>query len=109
VGQGRAELLVPRAAAPDNSTGQDFMLIQWQGDAASFDLVAVNLANHRSQCVAPIRLPDPLQTGWQVTDLLGSIQNSTFVPRTSPNGLFLDLPEFGAQLLHFEPLPIQAQ
>src|SRR5213075_1585101 len=57
VGRGQCKLLVPQAAALGNPTGQDFMLVQWMSEGAEFDLVAINLANHRSQCFVPLKLP----------------------------------------------------
>jgi glycosidase len=50
VGRGRAELIPPTAAWPDNPSAQNFVLVQWQATPPQFDLVAVNLAPHRGQC-----------------------------------------------------------
>src|ERR1019366_1509642 len=56
VGQGKGQLSKPRAAWPGNPTAQDFVVVQWQKQGPGFDLVAVNLAGHRSQCYAPLSL-----------------------------------------------------
>jgi hypothetical protein len=103
IGRGPAELLVPLAAGPDNPTGQDFVLVQWQKDGVAFDLVAVNLASHRSQCRAPILLPPASVDAWRVTDLLGVEARVVADSELRNGGLYLDLPQSGTQLLHFEP------
>jgi hypothetical protein len=98
VGRGQCELLVPQAAAPDNPTGQDFVLIQWASEGLAFDLVAINLANHRSQCFAPFKLPESSARNWKTESLLGNPS-----PAISDNnkhlGVYLDLPEYGIEVL----------
>jgi hypothetical protein len=103
IGRGQAELLVPLAAGPDNPTGQDFVLVQWQNGGEAFDLVGVNLASHPSQCRAPLVLPPASVGAWRVTDLLGADAREVADSELRNGGLYLDLPESGAQLLHFEP------
>ena len=104
IGQGTPTLLVPNRAWSDNPTGQHFILIQWTGSATSFDLVVVNLAPHHSQCYAPLKLPAGVTTWWTLKDLLGEdrfVRNNDDLNR---QGLYLDLPAHGAQILHFEPM-----
>jgi hypothetical protein len=103
VGREAGELLVPGSAWEQNPTAQNFVLVQWQGATLSFDLVVVNLAPHRGQCYAPVKLPQSAATDWNVRDLLGS---ETFIRRTEDlqkRGLYLDLAEHGCQLFRFEP------
>ena len=71
VGQGRGELLEPRAAWPDNPTARNFVVVQWQKSAPEFDLVVVNLAPHRSQCYAPLTVQHLTAHNWAMKDLLG--------------------------------------
>ena len=104
VGQGRGELLKPRAAWPDNATAQNFVIVQWQSRAPEFDLVVVNLAPHRSQCYAPLTLQHLTAHNWAMKDLLGQESHQRFGDDLQNQGLYLDLPAHGAQLFHFEPV-----
>jgi hypothetical protein len=104
VGQGRGELSKPRAAWPDNLTAQNLIIVQWQRQAPTFDLVAVNLAPHRSQCYAPLSLEHLAAHNWAMKDLLGQEQYQRSGDDLQNQGLYLDLPAHGAQLFHFEPI-----
>lgn len=101
VGHGPWELLVPRAAWPGNPTGLDFLLVRWQSEPSEFDLVAVNLANHQSQCRVPVQLPPAPNHHWSVRNLLDEDSKSHSPDGLSSDGLLLDFPPHGAQLLHF--------
>jgi hypothetical protein len=103
VGRGQGAMLSPRAAWPGNPTGQNFIAVQWQSRPPEFDVVVVNLAPHRSQCYAPLRLAGLAEFNWSMRDLLGP---ETYVRAGSDlaeQGLYLDLPGHGAQLFHFTP------
>jgi hypothetical protein len=104
VGQGRGELSKPRAAWPGNPTAQNFVIVQWQRQAPEFDLVAVNLAPHPSQCYAPLRLEPLAAHNWAMKDLLGEERHKRSGDDLQSQGLYLDLPAHGAQLFHFEPI-----
>ena len=104
VGQGRGELSKPRAAWPGNPTVQNFVVVQWQTQAPEFDLVAVNLAPHRSQCYAPLSLDHLAAHNWAMKDLLGEERYKRAGDDLQNQGLYLDLPAYGAQLFHFEPI-----
>lgn len=104
VGRGQPRILTPRAAWADNPTGQNFILVQWQVAPPEFDLVAVNLAPHRSQCYAPLSAPGLGEHNWRLRDLLGTEVHERFGEDLAGQGLYLDLPPHGAQLFHFEPL-----
>lgn len=103
IGKGRGELLRPTEAWPGNPSGQNITLVQWQKDQPEFDLVAINLATHPSQCYAPLRIPDASTRNWSVKDSLGDQQFARDRAGIKKNGLFLDLPAHAAQLLHFCP------
>jgi hypothetical protein len=101
VGRGRADLLKPRSAWTENPTAENFILIQWQSNPESFDLVAVNLAAHQSQCYAPLNVPGLAGREWRIRDLLS---DATFVRAgqdLDARGLYLDLPASAACLFHF--------
>jgi glycosidase len=104
VGQGKAELSRPRAAWPGNPTSQNFVIVQWQKQAPAFDLMAVNLAPHPSQCYAPLTLEHLATHNWAMKDLLGPERYKRSGDDLQNQGLYLDLPAHGAQLFHFEPI-----
>jgi hypothetical protein len=103
VGQGQATLLAPRPAWAENPSGQDFILVLWQSKPEEFALVAVNLAAHRSQCYAPVAVPNLADRNWGMRDLLSEERHERFGNDLASQGLYLDLPPHGAQLFHFQP------
>ena len=104
VGRGKWRALVPRAAWPDNPTATNFVIVQWQTSGPAFDLVVVNLAPHRSQCYATLEVENLAEHNWEMRDLLGPERFERFGADLASQGLYLDLPEHGAQLFHFEPV-----
>ncbi|HEY5914046.1 MAG TPA: alpha-amylase, partial [Verrucomicrobiae bacterium] len=96
VGRGSARVLTNEPA-----TG-DCVFIQWEARATDFDVVAVNLTNRRHHCRVELTLPQPNEGEWEMSDLAATDKQP---PHSLPlvNGVLeLDLPEFGAQLLHFQ-------
>jgi hypothetical protein len=104
VGQGNGLVLQPREAWPGNPTCENFVTVQWQAQPPDFDLVAVNLAPHRSQCYAPLSLANLPDHNWSLCDVLGEERYERRGDDLSSQGLYLDLPPLGAQLFHFEPV-----
>lgn len=104
VGQGRGELLRPRAAWSGNPTAQNIILVQWQMAQPNFDLVGVNLASHPSQCYAPINIPNSCDHNWFLKDILGNQHYVRDAAELKKNGLYLDLPAYAAQLFRFQPV-----
>jgi hypothetical protein len=102
VGQGTPEMLAPVKAWPENPTDRNFILVQWTSAAGNVDLIAVNLAPHRSQCFAPVKLAASLDGSCFVTDLVGTERFVRTTGDLRARGLYLDLDAHGAQLLHFE-------
>ncbi len=103
VARGQGQLLAPRAAWPDNPTFQSFVLVQWQTHPPDFDLVAVNLAPHPSQCYAPLTPPGLAESQWRVDDLLSAQHYLRDGQDLRQRGLYLDLPAHGACLFHAQP------
>lgn len=103
VGRGAFQVLPPCEAWPGNPSAQNFIIVQWQAQAPAFDLVVVNLAPHRSQCYVPLAVADLAQHNWTMRDLLGAETYERFGADLAEQGLYLDAPELGAQLFHFEP------
>ncbi len=104
VGSGKGELVRPRAAWAENPTAQNFVVVQWQGERAEFDLVVVNLAPKPSQCYVPLTVPRLEAQDWLMKNLLGDEHYEHNGETLKAPGLYLDLPAFGAQLFHFQPL-----
>jgi len=103
VGQGRATLLRPRAAWPDNQTWRNFVIVQWQTKPGEFDLVVVNLVPHRCQCYVPLTIPNLASHHWSIRDLLGPERYLRVGADLERQGLYLDVPPYAAQIFHFQP------
>ena len=104
VGRGTGEILTQRPAWPDNPTAQNFVVVQWQSQPDCFDLVVVNLAGHRAQCLAPLTVEGLARRNWRMKDLLGDEEYQRYGDDLQNQGLYLDLPAHGAQLFHFTPV-----
>jgi glycosidase len=104
VGKGSFHLLRPGATWSGNSTNQNFALIQWQLHPPAFDLVVVNLAPYRSQCYAPLRATNLAGHDWSLRDLLSMETHERAGKDLATQGLYLELPAYGAQLFHFSPV-----
>lgn len=105
VGQGKGELLRPRAAWQDNPTAQNFVIVQWQAQPDLFDLVVINLATHPSQCVVSLNFPNLSSCSWSMQDLLSDEQYVRPGLELQNHGLFLDVPANAAQLFQLQPQP----
>jgi hypothetical protein len=103
VGKDKGELLRPKEAWAGNPTAQNIILAQWQTEKSEFDLVAINLASHPSQCYAPLNIPDASARNWSAKDLLGQQEFVRDGTEIKKNGLFLDLQAHASQLFHFHP------
>lgn len=102
VRKGWCRILEPRAAWSGNPSHNAVLLFQWQVHEPFFDLAVINLAPHRSQCFAPVIVPEAIRA-WELQNRLGK---ESYVRNTSDlisQGLYLDLPAFGAQLFAFRP------
>lgn len=103
VGEGRARLLRPRAAWPDNQTWRNFVIVQWQTVPDEFDLVVVNLVPHRGQCYVPLNIPNLAAHHWSMRDRMGTERYLRVGSDLERQGLYLDVPPYAAQLFHFTP------
>jgi hypothetical protein len=103
VGRGRAQILVPRAAWDGNPTGQNFIIVQWQEKSPELDLVVVNLASHRSQCYVTLSAPGLKEHHWAMRDRLSEESYVRVGSDIAQQGVYLDLPAYGAQVFHFAP------
>lgn len=103
VGSGVGQILAPRFAWDGNTTAQNFIVVLWQGKESRFDLVVVNLAWHRSQCYVPLGIEGLAESHWTMRDLLGDERYERVGSDLATQGLYLDVPAYGAQLFRFEP------
>jgi len=101
IGTGQPALLRPREAWPGNPTARSFVLVQWPRQPGEFDLVVVNLAPHRAQCYAPVRLDGFEPARWLLADRLGPERYERTRDELRSRGLYLDVPAHAAQLFHF--------
>ncbi len=104
VGRGEGHLVRPREAWAGNPSWQTFAIVQWQARADEFDLVVVNYSAHSSQCYAPLNLPNVAAHQWHLKDLLGDAEYQRESEQLQMQGLYLDLPAYGAQIFHFTPV-----
>ncbi len=100
-GQGR--VLAPRSAWAGNWSHQHFLLVLWSENTNRFDLVVVNLSGQRSQCYAPLDLPEIGDEDWRLRDLLGEETYERVGSDLVQSGLYLDVPAHAAQIFRFEP------
>ncbi len=104
VGRGEGQAIRANPAWDGNPTWQSFVVFQWQGQGPGFDLAVVNLASHRSQCYAVLTAQGLGEHNYRMRDLLGEETYERRGDDLVRQGLYLDLPEQGAQLFHFEPI-----
>lgn len=103
VGRGQSEVLKAKPAWPENPTAGNFVLVRWQAEGrAEFDLVAVNLAPHASQCHVQVTLPGEV-VQWRLKDLLSDEQYERSTAEMTNPGLYLDLKPHQAQVFRCEP------
>jgi len=75
--------------------------VKWQSKPTEFDLAVVNLANHQSQCRAPLRISPPPKRHWWIKNLLSADAQTFCGDDLFSEGLLLDLPPHGVRLLLF--------
>ncbi len=103
VGIGEGRILAPQRAWEDNATAQSFTVVEWQepGRDDRFDLVVVNMAEHRSQCRVPLAARGLAGGTWHLVDRIGSEKWVRDGDDLAQKGLFLDVAGRGAQLFSF--------
>ena len=95
VRHGQWRLLDCVPAWDGNWTWDCFLAFAWEGADARQTLVAVNYADHRSQC--RVRLPFAASSDGLVTfaDLMGPDSYDRAAAELASSGLYLDLPKWG--------------
>ena len=99
--QGEWKLHMCLPAWDENSTWSDFIIFSWM-QAEKLLLVAVNYSDHASQCY--VRLPYPWlhSRNWRLEDWLSPAVYVRLGSDLVENGLYLDMPAWGAQAFSFE-------
>ena len=101
-GKSEGLLLSPKPAWDNNPTHTFFTIVQWfkPGSKTEFDLVVVNLASHHAQCRVALPAQKTSSKMWRLVDRIGSESWLRDPIDAATNGLYLDLPPWGAQLFH---------
>jgi hypothetical protein len=92
VRQGQWQLLECGPAWDGNGSSDAFIAFAWQNSAGARLLVAVNYANHSSQCRVHLPFPDLGGQPWRLRDLLGNAQYERDGDELQSRGLYLDVP-----------------
>ena len=102
VRDGNWRLLDCAPAWDGNGTHDNFIVFSWTGSASQRIVVTVNFAAQRSQC--RIRLPFVTATDrtHRLHDLLTSACYDRSADELLSNGLFVDLPEWGAHVFEWQ-------
>ena len=104
VGKGIGQLCAPRPAWPNNPTSENLVVVYWQVQSPEFDLVVVNLAPHASQGYVSFKNPGLSRHDWSMKNRLGEQEYRRGGQDLQDQGLYLELPGYGAQLFHFRPI-----
>jgi glycosidase len=93
--EGDWQLLDCVPAWDGNWTSDCFVLFMWTGDEGARWLVAVNYAEHQSQCYVRMPLPGPGVQTVRFTDLMGPAVFERDRADLEGRGLYLDMPGWG--------------
>lgn len=89
--QGLWNLLHCRQAWADNYTHESFVAYTWTGPQGQLMLVAVNYADHQSQCYLSLPLNAIADGCWRFADQMSSAVYDREGPELMSKGLFLDM------------------
>ena len=92
---GEWQLLECRSAWDGNPTGDDFIGFSWTGPGDRRRLVAVNYAEHRSQCYVGMPWSDLGGRAWRLADRMSDAVYDRPGDDLTARGLYLDLPAWG--------------
>ena len=95
VRDGRWQLLECAGAWDGNWTSDAFVAFLWQGRDGAPVLVAVNYADHQSQCYVRLPLTDIGGRQLRIADLMGPATYDRDADDLASRGLYLDLPPWG--------------
>jgi glycosidase len=97
------QLLECRPAWDSNASSDDFIAFAWTGPDERRRLVAVNYADHASQCYVGMPWSDLGGRPWRLADRMGDAVYDRPGDDLAGRGLYLDLPAWGHHV--FEVVP----
>jgi glycosidase len=97
------QLLEGRAAWYGNDSWDAFVAFAWTGPGGRRRLVAVNYADHRSQCYLAMPWSDLDGRTWRLQDLTGPSVYDRPGGDLTEQGLYLDLPAWGYHVFAVSP------
>lgn len=101
--EGQWQLLEVRPAWQENGTNDAFIVFSWTGPGDLRHLVAVNYADHPSQCYVTWPWGDLCDRTWRLADRLGHADYSRDGADLAAHGLYLDLPAWGCHVFAVRP------
>jgi len=96
-------LLECRPAWDGNGTWDSFVAFSWTGPEKRRRLVAVNYADHQSQCYVTLPWHDLGGWSWRLEDLTGTASYDREGTDVALRGLYLDLPAWGHHVFAVAP------
>lgn len=103
VHEGQWQLLDCVAAWEGNWTFDCFIAFAWQGAQGERLLVAVNYADHKSQCYVRLPFAELAQRTWCLRDVLGDVSYTRDGDTLQSQGLYLDLGEWRYHIFEITP------
>jgi hypothetical protein len=100
---GQWQLLEARPAWQGNETNDAFIAFSWTGPGDLRHLVAVNYADHRSQCYLMLPWLDLSGRTWRLQDRLGNAVYDRDGADLCAMGLYLDVPAWGHHAFDVQP------
>jgi Alpha amylase, catalytic domain len=97
------QLLTCRPAWDGNWTSESFIAFCWSGPHGERRLIAVNYADHQSQCYVTLPWSDVSAHTWRLKDRIDTSAYDRQGADLSAHGLFLDLPAWGHNVFDVEP------
>jgi alpha amylase-like protein len=97
------QLLECRAAWDGNGTWDSFVSFSWTGPGDRRRLIAVNYADHPSQCYVSMPWRDLDGRTWRLQDLMGPAVYDRPGSDLTRQGLYLDMPPWAAHVFAVSP------
>ena len=101
---GRWQLLDAGRAWDGNGSNDAFIVFAWTGPGELRRLVAVNYAEHQSQCSTAMPWKDLDGRRWRLRDRLGAAIYERDGDELAVRGLYLDMPAWGHHAFEVQPL-----
>ena len=105
---GRWQLLDCGPAWDGNWTSDAFIAFSWTGGRAEKRLVAVNYADHQSQCYVALPWTDLRGWTWRLRDRMGEMVYERDGGDLASRGLYLDMPAWSYHVFRLEALSTAA-